>query len=283
MAILYKRWLPLVMQSLKPYVSSEDISKGERWSHDISAELKTSSFGILCVTKENLTAPWLNFEAGALSNSVNNNRVSPLLFGIKKSELKGSPLLQFQATDSTQDEIKKLIESINQANTEQILDKALLDRAFDISWKELEKGMQEIEPKETATINNNVEDTKNIEPVNSMLEEILELARSQHKIVGSTASLFQNYQNRDSKSSLRAWGVATSRGQTHPIYEDLRSGWNALYKEVVQNTTNDDSYDSNRLKGLLSRVASIIGEIIRERAEIGLDTSIEGDISDILR
>ena len=66
-AVALRDWLPSVIQLLEPYVSSEDIDKGARWSTDIAAELAGSDWGILCVTKENVQAPWLNFEAGALS------------------------------------------------------------------------------------------------------------------------------------------------------------------------------------------------------------------------
>ena len=73
-ALILRDWLPSVIQSIEPYVSSEDIDKGARWSTDIASELADSSYGILCVTKDNLHAPWLTFEAGALSKTMDMNR-----------------------------------------------------------------------------------------------------------------------------------------------------------------------------------------------------------------
>lgn len=35
-AMIFREWLPSVIQSLEPYVSSEDIDKGARWSSDIA-------------------------------------------------------------------------------------------------------------------------------------------------------------------------------------------------------------------------------------------------------
>lgn len=54
MTLILNDWLPSVIQSLKPYVSSEDIYKGTRWNSDIATELEKSNFGILCVTIDNI-------------------------------------------------------------------------------------------------------------------------------------------------------------------------------------------------------------------------------------
>jgi TIR domain len=87
-AIALRDWLPSVIQFVEPYVSSEDIDKGARWSTDIAKELESSGYGILCVTPENTESPWLNFEAGALSKSIDKSRVSPLIVGLRRSEIK---------------------------------------------------------------------------------------------------------------------------------------------------------------------------------------------------
>ena len=96
-ALVLRDWLPSVIQSIMPYVSSEDIDKGARWSTDIAKELEDSTYGILCVTKENLEAPWLLFEAGALSKMMDKSSVCPFIFDLKRAEVKG-PILQFQST-----------------------------------------------------------------------------------------------------------------------------------------------------------------------------------------
>lgn len=113
-AIIFREWLPSVIQEIVPYVSSEDIDKGARWSTDIANELSDSTFGILCVTRENINEPWLTFEAGALSKSMENAYVSPFLFDIKQSEIDG-PILQFQSTTFEKDDLKKLVTTLNKA------------------------------------------------------------------------------------------------------------------------------------------------------------------------
>ena len=102
-----KEWLPLVLQSVRPFVSSEDLRKGTRWLLDVSRELEATNFGILCLTDENKNAPWILFEAGALSKMLELSRVSPFLIGLNKSDLSG-PLSNFQATEFDKDDVRRL-------------------------------------------------------------------------------------------------------------------------------------------------------------------------------
>lgn len=59
-------WLPSVVQQVQPLFSSEHVRKGAGWFESIGKELEATNVGILCLTKENLTAPWILYEAGAL-------------------------------------------------------------------------------------------------------------------------------------------------------------------------------------------------------------------------
>ena len=59
-----------------------------------------------------LNSPWLNFEAGALSKSLDISRISPFLLGLRQAELTG-PLAQFQATLPQVDDAVRLVKSMN--------------------------------------------------------------------------------------------------------------------------------------------------------------------------
>ena len=67
---------------LNPWLSSADIDKGSRWATDVAAKLETSKIGIICVTPGNLHSDWILFEAGALSKTLQNTFVWPLLLAI---------------------------------------------------------------------------------------------------------------------------------------------------------------------------------------------------------
>ena len=65
-----REWLPNVLQFVKPYFSPADIDKGARWANEISKELEQSKIGIIAMTDENRTNPWIMFETGAISKVV---------------------------------------------------------------------------------------------------------------------------------------------------------------------------------------------------------------------
>jgi hypothetical protein len=100
MAESLRDWLGIFLQGATPFVSSQDIAKGDRGLRVIEQELAQSASGIICVTRENSLAPWINFEAGALSKAVGETRVIPCLLDLPVSDLTG-PLAQFQAVSSS--------------------------------------------------------------------------------------------------------------------------------------------------------------------------------------
>lgn len=191
LAVYFREWIPLVLQSVDPYVSSEDIDKGTRWSSDIAQELEESNYGIICVTHQNLKAPWINFEAGALSKALDKANVAPFLFNIKKSEVDG-PLVQFQLTVFEKNDFQKLIHSINKASGTSNLTSQKLDKIFDQWWPDLEDNLNKLsiecqisqkEQSKSAT-------KQNYNTLNDkILEELLELSRLQTKLLSNPSAL----------------------------------------------------------------------------------------------
>jgi hypothetical protein len=170
-ALALRDWLPSVIQAIEPWMSSEDIEKGARWSSDIAKQLENTAAGIICVTPDNRDEPWLNFEAGALSKKVANEMVCPYLFRLKPSGLTG-PLVQFQASEASKEDTQKMIATLNRATAKPIPDDKLVE-AFDLWWKRLEAKLEAI-PSATSP-----------EPAKrkpeDMLEEVLGIVRDQSR------------------------------------------------------------------------------------------------------
>lgn len=143
LAQVLHRWLPDVIHRLEPWMSSEDISKGQRWGTEVGARLDNTSQGIICVTRENMKEPWLSFEAGALAKSIRESVVRPILLDVKPSEITG-PLNQFQATVATDEQdMLKLVKSLNE-RCDVPLENNRLERTFRRTWDEYLKDVRTI-------------------------------------------------------------------------------------------------------------------------------------------
>jgi tetratricopeptide (TPR) repeat protein len=133
-----KKWLHLIIQSSSPWMSEHDISKGTRWGSELAETLDKCNFGILCLTAENLNAPWILFEAGALSKSIGKARIVPYLLDISFEDVKG-PLQQFNMAKATKDETRKLLTSIRQSVGTAAPTESDIDELFEKFWPELEQ------------------------------------------------------------------------------------------------------------------------------------------------
>jgi hypothetical protein len=134
-----RSWIPDIIQAVKPWVSGVDIRAGTRWSREVEQQLLDTRFGILCLTKENQTAPWLVFEAGALAKSVEGSAVCPYLIGMTPGELLDGPLTAFQAKRADREDTFDLIGAINSTLPEsERLGEGQLQKAFTRWWPDLE-------------------------------------------------------------------------------------------------------------------------------------------------
>lgn len=136
-----KKWLPRCIQTVDVFCSSIDIEKGENWNAKLTGELENSHFGIICLTEDNIVAPWLHFEAGALSKML-GSKVCAFATNIDITDIKG-PLTSFQACKFNKEDIKKLIQSINNSNDNKI-DETVLNDTFEAFWPQLEKEINSI-------------------------------------------------------------------------------------------------------------------------------------------
>ena len=138
-------WLPYMLQRVKPFISSGDISKGDRWSDVLANELQDASYGIICVTPYNIHKPWINFEAGALSKFISRQCIAPVLFGFQSTADVRGPFAQFQSALCTKEEIFSLVYSINNSmSLEEQIKEDILRETFEVWWERLERGFNDI-------------------------------------------------------------------------------------------------------------------------------------------
>lgn len=143
-AELFNEWIQCVIQAAKPWISSHDIERGALWYTEISKTLADSRFGILCLTPENKTEPWILFEAGALAKGIEENRVCTLLIDLKNTDI-GNPLAQFNHTIACDKEsMWELVQTINNALLENKLQEKVLKSVFETYWEQFLEKYKEI-------------------------------------------------------------------------------------------------------------------------------------------
>ena len=169
----FYEWLPKVIQAIEPFISS-GLPKGKHWGVEITKELEETKFGILCLTRENLHEDWILYEAGALSKT-KDAHVCTFLLDLNHTDIE-APLASFQHTTFEKNDIRNLMDTINEAleklSGDHLLKKDILDDTFDLRWPELEKNLNKI-------LEDRKEEYKPIREERDILEEILTLLRAE--------------------------------------------------------------------------------------------------------
>jgi hypothetical protein len=165
-------WLPKVIQSLQPWMSAEDIDKGTSWDSAIAGELRDTKVGIICLTPENASAPWIHFESGALAKTVEKAYVCTYVYDMQFSAIVG-PLTRFQATKMEKDDTRKLIQTVNSALSVP-LEKEELNENFEMWWGRLEERLKSVPQL------NKVSTAPPERSEKAILEEVLEMVRVIH-------------------------------------------------------------------------------------------------------
>ena len=142
-ATALRGWLPKVIQSVKPWMSERDIAKGTRWSDRINEQLADVKTGIVCLTPDNLVAPWILFESGAMAKSLDGAYVCPYLFRLEPSAVEW-PLAQFNLTKAEKADTLKLLMTINSALGDQKLSPNVLEAVFEKFWPDLDSELSAI-------------------------------------------------------------------------------------------------------------------------------------------
>ncbi len=168
-------WIPDVLQEVDTWMST-GIGAGRRWSMEIDQQLSETDFGVLCLTRENLQAPWLLFEAGALAKRVQEDaRVVPYLLDDIEPGNVEQPLGLFQSKKADESGTYELIHSINSRLDDSVA-RERVDRTFSRAWPHLEKMLRNIpsstaEPKQRSDENKIDEVLENVRSISRRLDQ----------------------------------------------------------------------------------------------------------------
>lgn len=215
-ATALRDWLPDVMHALEPFMSQIDIDAGSRPMTEIEGELEGAKFGIICVSSDNWQAPWLNFEAGAISKKfgLTETRVAPLLIDLKPQDI-DSPLKQFQMKTMDKVGIYEVVKSINILLEGEALDPQRLAKAFERWWPDLQEKLEEARAITPAMDIGRSSDAK--------LDELLNMVRSMANQMATSRWRLDEPDVTDATERLlaarRHFGVVTGRPRAEVLQD----------------------------------------------------------------
>jgi hypothetical protein len=139
---LLQKYLPFMVPGVDVFMSMHDIGSGERWTEKLAEELKNRDFGLLCLTRGNLTNPWVLFEAGALTKQARGRACALLVGDLSPAGITG-PLSQFQHRRFIKTDFRLLVRDLNRL-AEQPFSDAQQDSVFQKWWPDIEKEYKDI-------------------------------------------------------------------------------------------------------------------------------------------
>lgn len=175
-ALLLRDWVPNVVREATLWVSTEDIAKGSVWNAELNGVLAKCRMGVVVLTADNQTTPWVLFEAGCIFKAMEQARVCTLLCGLTPP-LTG-PLGQFQATRIDKKDVQRLVRDIDNAVNEG--PNPRLAKWFDQFYPELESGFKKIMDDHKGPTP--TKQPSQIELLGEILTGIRDLQRSQGKV-----------------------------------------------------------------------------------------------------
>ncbi len=155
------KWLEHVVPNITTFVSTQDIDAGDRWEARISDELNASHHAVLCVTRDNQTAPWLLYEAGALGKLISRAKVIPYTIGFLPRELTIGPLSRFQGVPNDRNGTWELVRSLNRSQPTP-KEEAFVRESFDLWWPLLETSMQECTTVQPVDVNHHTSSDRDV-------------------------------------------------------------------------------------------------------------------------
>jgi hypothetical protein len=230
-------WFPLILPSVRPFITTTDVEKGAQWQGTIRQELELSNYGLVILTQDNLASQWLAFEAGALAKHL-EGRVATILFGVQHSDVK-PPLSLFQGTLFNESDFRKLISDINNTvGADNRRGEEHLDALFPMLWPKLKEAIDLL--MQNAAAKASIPSVAPATPdYNAAIQEMMALLRQQNAVLSSPEKFFapivEMLNRRDRIGSLRKLQITPGAGRSVTL-SDLVEG----YIKEPHNESNED-------------------------------------------
>lgn len=260
-AEVLRDWIPLVVPEARPWFSPDDTHKGTLWQREITGTLARLGVGIVCLTPENIAAPWVLFEAGALSKGLDSTRVFTYLLELGPEDISG-PLSMINHTRATEQDTLRLIIQLSTLLEPQNTNDAILARRFQSLWPDLQSELSII-PKPEQQVQAKRE-------TGEMIVELLDYARNEDRnriaIVDAFRQMMeQNEQLFGRLLSEQRMNAQESNALLIDRLKDLvRQNQHALEFYMKQSSDNEEQLKYPlmqvvaELHGLSSRIESLV-------------------------
>jgi hypothetical protein len=170
------------------WTSSSDLVAGDRFNESIAGNLIKADVGVLLITRQNMRAPWILFESGALAHKEINRGAIPILVDLERSELE-SPLSQFQNIQGADlSGMKVILETLS---TKTNLSPDALEALLERFWPNLESALSDARDaaaSSTATPNEAMQISELADKINALHLRANQAAlreMSQESLIGS--------------------------------------------------------------------------------------------------
>lgn len=136
-AVFLKDWLKSVLPGVEVWLST-DIRVGRLWFDDIIKNLSKTDFFVACLTPENLTSPWMMFEAGSLATRPGEGATCAYMIDMQPGDLSRHPLAHYHHAQATEEGTWKLVQGINAARQQEAIGEEFLKKTFEKWWNDLD-------------------------------------------------------------------------------------------------------------------------------------------------
>lgn len=128
-------------EDFSAFMSERDIESGTEWFQTIKNHLIESRCAIIVLTKENISAPWILFESGAMAVNHEDKRVIPILFDVNIEEK--SPLSHYNHIKFSKNSFEKMIFDIKSFCGFNKMTKRQLSTVINKSFSEFNKNIEQ--------------------------------------------------------------------------------------------------------------------------------------------